>query len=228
MAEQARLALPNDLASYDRIDRRLTFRLGVACKIAFDILGASIGLLLALPFMILVALCVLLDGGPVFFAHPRIGRNGKSFRCYKFRTMVTDADRVLESVLKENPAAAAEWAGTHKLKNDVRITPIGRFLRASSMDELPQLFNVIRQDMSLVGPRPIVSQEVEKYGDQIGSYYTAKPGLTGMWQISGRSDTTYAQRVALDTWYVNNWSFRLDIEILLKTVPAVFRRSGAC
>jgi Undecaprenyl-phosphate galactose phosphotransferase WbaP len=227
MAEQASLAA-NDLVSFGLADRRSAFWLERAAKTALDFFLAVIILIVALPFMLIIAAVVRLDGGPVFYAHPRIGRNGRPFHCYKFRTMVINADHALEELLKNDPVAAAEWAETHKLKQDVRITSIGRFLRASSLDELPQLFNIIRQDMTLVGPRPIVTEEVEKYGDRIDYYYAAKPGLTGMWQVSGRSDTTYGERVALDTWYVNNWSLLLDIQILMKTIPSVINRSGAC
>ena len=226
MAEQATLAA-DGLGSFARADPRYAFRVGLTAKIALDFFLALLGLIVALPFMAVIAICVCMDGGSAIYAHPRVGRNGKSFKCYKFRTMMVNSDQVLDDLLRRDPTAAAEWAETRKLKQDIRITPIGHFLRASSMDELPQLFNILRQEMSLVGPRPIVAQEIEKYGDHINCYYTTKPGLTGMWQISGRSDTTYAERVALDTWYVNNWSFRLDIGILSKTIPAVIKRSGA-
>lgn len=226
MAETASIAA-NGLVSPAGGGRPVALSLGLTGKAAMDVLLAMIGLILAMPIMVVVAIGVRLDGGPIFYAHPRIGRNGKPFNCYKFRTMVVNAEQILDEVLKSDPTAAADWAERRKLKQDIRITPIGRFLRASSLDELPQLFNVIRQEMSLVGPRPIVAQEIERYGDHIDCYYASKPGLTGMWQISGRSDTTYGERVALDTWYVNNWSFRLDIEILAKTIPAVIKRSGA-
>ena len=226
MAEQATLAA-DGLGSFARADPRYAFRVRLTAKIALDFLLALLGLIVALPFMVIIAICVCMDGGSVIYAHPRVGRNGKSFKCYKFRTMMVNSGQVLDELLKRDPAAAAEWAETRKLKHDIRITPIGRFLRASSMDELPQLFNILRQEMSLVGPRPIVAEEIDKYGDHIDCYYATKPGLTGMWQVSGRSDTTYAERVALDTWYVNNWSLRLDIGILTKTVPAVIKRSGA-
>jgi undecaprenyl-phosphate galactose phosphotransferase len=141
--------------------------------------------------------------------------------------MVTDADRVLDQVLATDPAAAAEWAATQKLNDDPRITRFGRFLRRSSLDELPQLFNVLRGEMSLVGPRPIVQAEVGRYAEDIEYYYETKPGLTGLWQVSGRSDTSYERRVRLDVWYVRNWTLWHDIAILLKTIPAVFLQRGA-
>jgi undecaprenyl-phosphate galactose phosphotransferase len=141
--------------------------------------------------------------------------------------MVQDADRVLDHVLATDPAAAAEWAATQKLRDDPRVTAFGRFLRRSSLDELPQLFNVLRGEMSLIGPRPIVQAEVARYGEEIEYYYQTKPGITGLWQVSGRSDTSYQRRVALDVWYVRNWTLWHDIAILLKTVPAVLLQRGA-
>jgi lipopolysaccharide/colanic/teichoic acid biosynthesis glycosyltransferase len=167
------------------------------------------------------------SGGPMFFAHRRIGIGGKPFYCLKFRTMVTDADLVLKEAIAHDPALAAEWNATQKLRNDPRVTRIGRFLRMTSLDELPQLINVLLRHMSLVGPRPIVESEVRFYGDDIAHYYNTRPGLTGLWQVSGRSNTSYTRRVQLDVWYVNNWSVWLDIAVLLKTLPAVLARTGA-
>ena len=146
-----------------------------------------------MPLLGVLAALVRADGGTVFYRHRRIGAGGRMFDCIKFRSMVLDADGVLRRVIAEDPAAAAEWAETQKLRDDPRITRIGRFLRRSSLDELPQLFNVLRGEMSLVGPRPIVQAEVARYGDDIEYYYAAKPGLTGLWQVSGRSDMSYAQ-----------------------------------
>jgi undecaprenyl-phosphate galactose phosphotransferase len=146
----------------------------------------------------------------------------------KFRSMTTNSAAVLAELLQSDPLAAAEWDATQKLKNDPRITGIGRLLRATSLDEIPQLLNVLRLDMSLVGPRPIVEAEVARYGENIAQYYAGRPGLTGLWQVSGRSDTSYAQRVALDTQYVSTWSFWQDVRILARTIPAVIRRRGAC
>ena len=149
------------------------------------------------------------------------------FQCLKFRSMVIDADRVLQHLLETNQQAASEWAATQKLRDDPRITWVGNLLRKSSLDELPQLLNVLRLEMSLVGPRPIVASEIEKYGENIAFYYDTRPGLTGLWQVSGRSETSYERRVQLDTWYVRNWSIRHDLVILAKTVPAVLKRRGA-
>ena len=196
-------------------------------KLVFDVLAALAMLLVLLPVLAVIAALVALDGGPVLYAHTRIGARGRPFPCLKFRSMVPGGDAVLIDVLRTDPAAAVEWAATHKLRQDPRITWIGSFLRKTSLDELPQLFNVLRLEMSLVGPRPIVAAEVPRYGDDIAYYYATRPGLTGLWQVSGRSDTGYAQRVWLDTWYVKNWSIWHDMAILVKTVPAVLKRRGA-
>ena len=196
-------------------------------KIAFDVATATVALLILLPPLALIAALVALDGGPVFFAHKRLGVGGSSFRCLKFRTMVVDGDRVLQRHLQAHPAAAAEWAATHKLKHDPRVTWIGRFLRKTSLDELPQLINVVRLEMSLVGPRPIVSLEVPRYAENIAYYYEARPGITGLWQVSGRNATSYARRVELDSWYVKNWSLWQDMGIIARTIPAVLSGRGA-
>jgi undecaprenyl-phosphate galactose phosphotransferase len=196
-------------------------------KIVFDLVVSAVLLVLLSGLMALIALLIRLDGGPALFAHERIGAGGRGFRCLKFRTMVTNSEMVLQDLLKRDPQARAQWAQTRKLTRDPRVTPIGRFLRATSIDELPQLFNVLRLEMSLVGPRPIVAQEIAHYSDDIAFYYATRPGLTGLWQVSGRSDTTYTRRVKLDSWYVRNWSVWHDIAIMLKTIPAVFSRHGA-
>ena len=196
-------------------------------KAAFDQIFAALLLVLFTPLLLALAMLTRSDGGPAFYRHRRIGAAGRAFGCIKFRTMVTDADRVLQRLVATDPAAAAEWAATQKLRDDPRITRFGRFLRRSSLDELPQLFNVLRGEMSLVGPRPIVQAEVARYGDDIEYYYETKPGLTGLWQVSGRSDTSYERRVRLDVWYVRNWTLWHDIAILLKTIPAVFLQRGA-
>jgi Undecaprenyl-phosphate galactose phosphotransferase WbaP len=198
-----------------------------AAKVVLDVGGALALIAVLSPAMLLIAALIRRDGGPVFFAQPRIGRDGRSFGCLKFRTMVMNADEVLRETLARDPRAATEWAVARKLRHDPRITPVGRFLRATSLDELPQLFNVARLDMSLVGPRPIVEREVPRYGDEFTYYCAVRPGLTGLWQVSGRSDTSYARKVHLDAWYVRNWSFWQDIVILLKTIPAVLLRRGA-
>ena len=184
-------------------------------------------LLLLAPLFLLVTLLIRRDGGSALFRHQRLGANGRVFPCLKFRTMVSESDKVLAHLLATDPAAATEWHVTQKLRRDPRITGVGQFLRKSSLDELPQLINVLKGDMSLVGPRPIVQVEVARYGSNIRHYYRARPGLTGLWQVSGRSDTSYAQRVELDVRYVANWSFWQDIVIVFKTIPAVLLRKGA-
>lgn len=205
----------------------LAWRLQRLIKALIDVLGASLLLVLASPVFFVIAAAVRLDGGPALFGHCRVGEGGRAFRCLKFRTMVVDADRILQETLAMDPVRAAEWAATRKLVDDPRITRVGRFLRKSSLDEVPQLFNVLRMEMSLVGPRPIVESEAALYGDGIAQYYATIPGITGLWQVSGRSNTSYAQRVQLDVWYVNNWTIWLDMVVLFKTIPVVLGREGA-
>jgi Undecaprenyl-phosphate galactose phosphotransferase WbaP len=201
--------------------------LAQGAKRCFDVIIASVMILILSALMLALAWMVRRDGKPALYRHKRIGVGGKSFYCIKFRSMVADADGILADLLMRNPDARAEWAATQKLRHDPRITPVGRFLRKTSLDELPQLLNVLRGEMSLVGPRPIVASETQFYGDHIAEYYAARPGITGLWQVSGRSDTTYERRVALDVSYVRNWSLGNDIVILLKTLPVVLLRRGA-
>jgi Undecaprenyl-phosphate galactose phosphotransferase WbaP len=196
-------------------------------KAAIDITLAALLLVLTSFLFVILAVASRLDSGPMLFAHRRVGAGGRPFYCLKFRTMVIDADRVLEEALARDPALAAEWEATRKLVDDPRVTRIGRILRKTSLDELPQLINVLRLEMSLVGPRPIVESEVPLYGEAIAQYYATRPGLTGLWQVSGRSNTSYARRVQLDVWYVNNWTVWNDIAVLFKTIPVVLRRQGA-
>ena len=185
-------------------------------------------LILLAPVLGLIALAVWInDGGSVFYGQMRIGRHGRSFRCWKFRSMVTDSDAVLAKVLAASPEARAEWARDHKLRRDPRITWVGRFLRSTSLDELPQLWNVLRGEMSLVGPRPIVVAEVGRYGARFHEYCTCRPGITGLWQVSGRNDTSYRRRVAIDAVYARRASLALDLAILARTVPAVLLRRGS-
>ena len=196
-------------------------------KRVFDLAVALVLLVLgALPFLY-IAWRIRRDGGPAIFAHQRVGQSGKPFPCFKFRTMRVDAERQLRELLATDPAAREEWEREFKLRNDPRITPIGHFLRRTSLDELPQLFNVIRGEMSLVGPRPIIEAELARYGDDVDYFLMVRPGMTGLWQVSGRNDVDYETRVYLDTWYVKNWSLWYDIAILFKTVRVVFRREGA-
>ena len=189
-------------------------------------------ILLAAPFILLffiiMSILIMLDskGGPIY-GQTRIGRGGRHFKAYKFRTMVLHADQKLQRYLDESPELKAEWLATHKLKKDPRVTRVGAILRKVSLDELPQFWNIIVGEMSLIGPRPIVDAEIEKYGECFGLYVQARPGLTGLWQVSGRSDTSYKQRVELDEYYLLNRSIGLDLLILLKTVYVVVGRKGA-
>lgn len=198
-------------------------------KRIFDLCGAAFGLLLLAPLFAYVAYQIKRQGGPgaVFFGHVRVGMNGKPFKCWKFRTMVHNSKEVLEELLASSAEARAEWDKDFKLKNDPRITPIGAFLRKTSLDEIPQLWNVLKGEMSLVGPRPIIEAELERYAERVDFYLEARPGLTGLWQVSGRNETTYAERVALDAWYVKNWNLWYDIAILCKTVRTVLTGKGA-
>ena len=215
--EVALLRMRNNLR---RWPARLTKRI-------FDTLTAILLLVLFSPLLLVIGLLIRQDGGPALFAHPRVGKRGRTFNCYKFRTMVVNAEEKLEKMLQENPSLRHQWEQEFKLKVDPRISPLGRFLRKSSLDELPQLLNVIRGEMSLVGPRPVVSQELSRYGDEVGYYLMVRPGMTGLWQVSGRNDLDYDTRVYLDTWYVKNWSLWHDQIILFKTVTVVLQRAGA-
>lgn len=202
--------------------------IGGLLKRSFDIVGSLAGLVLLSPLFLMVALLVKLsDNGPIFYGHKRIGRGGRIFSCLKFRTMVTDGERVLTAYLAANPDANAEWIATRKLKNDPRVTRVGQVLRKLSLDELPQILNILQGDMSLVGPRPVVRDELEIYGSAAVYYLKSRPGLTGLWQVSGRNDVSYDTRVAFDRHYVENWSMFQDIRIIFKTVPAVWMSRGS-
>ena len=193
-----------------------------------NIAVAILALVFLAPVMIGVALAIFAqDGGPVIFAHRRIGRGGRYFYCLKFRSMAKDAEARLADLLANDPDARAEWEKDHKLRDDPRVTRLGAFLRKSSLDELPQLFNVLRGEMSLVGPRPIVDAEVAKYGRRFGSYCAVKPGITGLWQVSGRNDTSYRARVAMDCVYARQRNVVIDGMIIAATVPAVLMRRGS-
>lgn len=197
-------------------------------KRGLDLLLGAIASLLTLPLSLAIAVWIKLDSpGPVFYRQSRIGRYGKPFSVFKFRTMVQEADRVLEKYLESNPALRLEWDATQKLKDDPRITRAGKILRRLSLDELPQLINVLRGEMSLVGPRPCMPQQIELYGHVFELYKRVRPGITGLWQVSGRNETTYAERVRLDEYYVRNWSLWLDIYIMIRTIWVVLRRDGA-
>lgn len=197
-------------------------------KRAFDIVCSALLLVLTSPLFLWVAIQVRLGGGGgVFFGHQRIGQNGVPFPCYKFRTMAVNADVLLKELLASDAEAREEWERDFKLKNDPRVTKIGRFLRKTSLDELPQLWNVLKGQMSLVGPRPVVQDELARYGNQVVFYLEARPGITGLWQTSGRNDVSYETRVNLDAWYVKNWSLFTDLVILVRTVKVLLIKDGA-
>ncbi|MEM6904432.1 MAG: sugar transferase [Pseudomonadota bacterium] len=215
-----------ELASHDATP----YRSGLAgpngiLKRGFDIAGGVAMLVLFAPLMAIVAAMIWRhDGAPILFAHARVGRGGRTFHCYKFRTMIRDAETVLQQHLANNPQAAQEWRETRKLREDPRIIgQIGQFLRRNSLDELPQILNVIRGDMSLVGPRPIITSELSLYGRDAAVYLSARPGLTGPWQVSGRNLVSYQERVAMDVNYVRNWRLSWDIQIVCQTALLVLR-----
>jgi exopolysaccharide production protein ExoY len=197
-------------------------------KRCFDVAGAIAGIMLLSPLLLMLAALVkLTDGGRVFYGHRRIGRNGEVFRCLKFRTMVENGDEVLAAHFARNPQSRAEWLATRKLQDDPRVTRVGQVLRKLSLDELPQLFNILAGHMSFVGPRPVVKDELELYGPAADHYLRTRPGLTGLWQVSGRNDVSYGTRIAFDTHYVENWSFLADLKIIAMTIPAVISSRGS-
>jgi exopolysaccharide production protein ExoY len=201
---------------------------GNATKRSIDILLAASGILLLAPLLVFCFLAIMLTSpGPALFRHRRVGFGGKHFSCFKFRTMVPDAESRLRNHLESDPQARAEWATSRKLRFDPRITAIGAILRKTSLDELPQLFNVIKGDMSIVGPRPVTDEELVRYSTNVHDYLACRPGITGLWQVSGRSGTTYAKRVACDAFYARNWSLALDAKIVVVTLPALLDSDNA-
>lgn len=220
-------ALHRSRSSVDRANRASEF--GLSIKRVFDVLAAAMIVVFISPIFVLVALTVkMTDGGSILYSHKRVGKNGRQFGCLKFRTMVPNGNQVLAAYLSDNPDAATEWTMMRKLRHDPRVTAIGRILRKSSLDEIPQLFNVLRGDMSLVGPRPVMAEELVHYGHNVPHYFQVRPGLTGLWQVSGRSNLSYDQRVEFDCQYVRNWSFGGDIALLLRTIPVVCFGKGSC
>ncbi len=200
----------------------------VSVKRGIDLILVALCLLVALPLGFVLSLCIRLSStGPALYKQSRLGMGGQRIQIYKFRTMVQNADAVLLEHLKKNEALRKEWEDTQKLRDDPRVTTIGKFLRKTSLDELPQLINVLLGNMSLVGPRPIVDNEIKRYGDVYLKYQEVKPGITGLWQISGRNNTTYRERVWFDHYYVSNWSVWMDLWILARTIPVVLRGEGA-
>lgn len=197
-------------------------------KRLFDVIVASLLAIPAIPLGGAIALAIVLETrGPVFFVHTRLGKGRRPFQLWKFRSMQAGADEVLGHYLAQHPERLTEWHETHKLKDDPRVTRVGRWLRRSSLDELPQLWNVLRGSMSMIGPRPIVQEEILKYGPALQHYERVQPGLTGLWQVSGRTDLRYRRRINLDTEYIRHWTLALDLKILWKTVRVVLRGHGA-
>jgi exopolysaccharide production protein ExoY len=207
---------------YDFIAIAKPHPVGAGFKRSVDFVLALTAIILLAP---LLAICFVATAvsspGPVLFRHRRVGFNGKPFECLKFRTMLPDAAERLQRLLEADPAAAAEWQTSQKLRHDPRVTAIGALLRQSSLDELPQLFNVLRGEMSIVGPRPVTEDELQRYSGAVRAYIACRPGITGLWQVSGRSTTTYAQRVEYDAFYAQNWSVTLDARIIFSTIPAL-------
>ena len=219
------LGIRSDLISVPAASRR---PIGLTSKRVIDILLALSGIALLAPLLIICYLATVISSpGPALFRHRRVGFGGRYFDCLKFRTMVPDASERLRKLLESDPMAAAEWIASRKLRYDPRVTAIGALLRKSSLDELPQLFNVLRGDMSIVGPRPVTHEELLEYSSAAQAYLACRPGITGLWQVSGRSTTTYSKRVACDAFYARNWSMALDVKILAATVPVILLSDGA-
>ena len=210
-----------------RLHNNLANQYSKVMKRWFDITFSLLLIIILSPLFALLIWKITRDAGPAIFGHVRVGQRRKPFKCLKFRSMVCNADNVLKELIDNDSEARAEWEECFKLKNDPRITCIGNFLRKTSLDELPQLWNVLKGEMSLVGPRPVVVDELKNYGNDVEYYLMAKPGMTGIWQISGRNDVDYDTRVKMDSWYVKNWSLWSDIVIILKTIPVVVGRNGA-
>ncbi len=206
--------------------RHSVLRYDAATKRVLDIVLSSLLLPTILPTIAITAVLAKLDGGSGFFGHKRVGRNGKYFKCWKIRTMAPDAQQRLADYLKSNPQARTEWESTRKLRNDPRITRIGCFLRETSLDELPQIWNVLKGEMSFVGPRPVTKEEMHYYGDNEFVYKSLRPGITGLWQVSGRNNVSFRKRVSLDVEYFDSVSFFTDVKIIVKTVGVVLRRTG--
>lgn len=213
-------------------DRRLIKKVRAAngrAKRAFDFAVATLALIFLAPVFLTVALLIkLFDPGPIFYRHTRVGRQGARFECLKFRTMRVDSDERLAHILLTDPVAAEEWQTSQKLRKDPRITPLGAFLRKSSIDELPQIFNVLKGEMSIVGPRPITRAELNRYGKERRYYLLVRPGITGLWQVNGRSSTGYEKRIRYDREYLEDWSWLGEFWIILMTIPAVLNTEDAC
>lgn len=215
----------------DNIDnKKVRVNIEKGIKRLVDIIAGLVGTILLIPITICIYIAKKIlkeDDGPIFYDHLRIGKDGKHFKLYKYRSMIVGADEILKEYLAENEEARIEFEKNQKLKNDPRITKLGNFLRKTSLDEFPQFINVLKGDMSLVGPRPIVDREVELFGDKMKTVHSVRPGLTGYWAANGRSDTTYEQRVEMEAYYAENFSLLLDIKIIFKTIKSVIKKEGA-
>jgi len=216
----------HDIMFLSRVNKIKT-PFGKINKRLLDIFGSIIGILVLFIPMSIVMLLIKLDGGSIFYGDRRVGKDGKIFICWKFRSMRVDADEVLKEILDNDAEAKEEYIKYCKLRNDPRVTKIGKVIRRTSVDELPQLFNILKGEMSIVGPRPIMEKEIEKYGKNFSQYITVKPGVTGLWQVGGRNKATFEQRIHMDEWYIRNWSLWHDVVIIFKTVNVVLGRSGA-
>ena len=206
----------------------LTKKTNLFAKRVIDLSLIVLSFPIVLPVCAVVSLIIKLTSpGPVFYGHVRVGKNGKSIKCWKFRSMCRDADKKLDEILAHNPEMQKQWERDRKLVDDPRVTAVGKFIRKTSIDELPQFLNILTGEMSFIGPRPVTQGELIKYGEQADYILSVTPGLSGMWQTSGRSDTEYEERITLDTYYIQNWSIWLDIWLIIKTVWVVFKRKGA-
>ena len=226
MMDTSTAAPPTRSSQVERTRWFPAFRYDGFAKRGLDLVLALLLLSTLGPIILILCLIVRLDGGPGLFGHPRIGRDGRSFRCWKIRTMVPNAGERLEQLLASDPKAREEWERDHKLRDDPRVTRLGNFLRETSLDELPQIWNVLTGEMSLIGPRPVTETELERYGSYRPDYLSLRPGVTGLWQVSGRNDISYDQRVQLDAEYRQRVSPRTDLQILLRTIGVVLNRTG--
>ena len=213
------------LRTQSDVKTKISKKVYIKIKRVIDVILASVALILLSPLFAIIAIAIKIDSkGPVFFAHKRIGKNGKIIKLYKFRSMVINAEELIKSF---TPEQMREYKENYKLTNDLRITKVGKFLRKTSLDELPQLINIINGDLSVIGPRPVVADELEKYGVNKDKFLSVTPGLTGYWAANGRSNTTYEQRMEMELYYIDNLSLKMDIKVFFKTILSVLKKEGA-
>ena len=223
--ESQEAILSRDIVIVPKIAKKASKINYMSVKRVFDLVSSTIGLIMLSPIFLILAIIVKLDSkGPVFFAHTRYGKNGKKFKMYKFRTMYENAQDMINDF---TPEQMKEWKENFKLQDDPRITKVGKFLRKTSLDELPQIVNIIKGDLSIIGPRPVIEEELEKYGENKEKFLSVTPGLTGYWQANGRSSTTYEQRMEMELYYIDHISPKLDFKIFFKTIESVFKKEGA-